>query len=63
MKPGTLCTINNKGDLAQNAPCSDFIGQPCEVVKRTKAGLIEVRLIRNPKRVMSFAPRNVEVME
>lgn len=61
-KPGTKCTINASGDITIDAPCREFIGQPCEVVKRTKGGLIEVRLITDRRRVMSFPPRNVEII-
>lgn len=63
MNPGDKCTINNHGGIDLNVPCRDFIGAPCEIVKRTKAGLIEVRLIQDRRRCMSFAPRNVDLIE
>lgn len=61
MKTGDKCTINGYGDLYMEVEARPFIGQPCEIVKITKAGLIMVRLIVNPKMVYSFARRNVDL--
>ena len=38
-----------------------FLGEPCEIVKVTKAGLIMVRLLANPKLTYSFPKRNVDL--
>lgn len=61
IEPGARCVINSSGDLYMDYDARPFIDQPCEVVKITKAGLVMVRLLADPKKVMSFAKRNVDV--
>jgi hypothetical protein len=62
-KSGTLCTLNELGDLYFNVESRDFIGAPCVIVKRTKAGLIQVALVENPNKTYSAPQRNVEISE
>jgi hypothetical protein len=56
--PGTPCTITRIGDLYMDAELRVLIGQPCEIVKRTKAGLIQVAF---NGRTYSVPQRNVMV--
>ena len=55
------CTINNDQDLWVESDARPFIGERCKVIKRTRAGLIQVALVSNPKEVYSFPQRNVDI--
>lgn len=56
--PGTLCTPINYGICVESRP---FINQVCRINKRTKAGLIQVMLERDHKRMYSFAQRDIDL--
>lgn len=56
--PGTLCTPINYGIDFDARP---FINQVCRINKRTKAGLIQVMLERDHKRMYSFAQRDIDL--
>jgi hypothetical protein len=60
MKPGTPCTLNTDADLWFEADARPFIGAACEVVKVCKSGLIQVRLMSDPRQVYSAPKRNVD---
>ena len=60
-EPGTECTLNRGGDLFMVFEARPFIGAPCVVVKRTKAGLVQVALKDDPKSTFSAPLRNIEV--
>jgi hypothetical protein len=62
-KPGRQCVVNGYGDIYCTYETREFIGQPCEIVKVTKAGLIMVKLNKNPKRVYSFAKKNIDLVD
>ena len=61
MNTGDKCTINQSGDIYMTYETRPFLGEPCEIVKVTKAGLIMVRLLANPKLTYSFPKRNVDL--
>lgn len=61
-KPGAACTINDLGDLYMEAEARKFIGAECEVIKMTKAGLVQVRLKADPRMVYSAPRRNVDLI-
>lgn len=56
--PGTLCTPINYGIDFDARP---FINQVCRINKRTKAGLIQVMLERDHKKMYSFAQRDIDL--
>lgn len=58
---GVRCTVNGLSDLFFDVEARDFIGQPCTVVKRTKAGLIQVALVDQPLKTYSVPQRNVDI--
>jgi hypothetical protein len=59
---GKLCTINRSGDLYMDADTRPFIGELCVILKRTKAGLIQVALEQDRKQVYSFPRKNVDIL-
>ncbi len=58
--PGTRCTLNENGDLFCHHEAREFIGAECVIVKKTKAGLIQVALKRDHKRTFSAPQHNVD---
>lgn len=56
---GSPCTVNRNGDLYMEYESREFIDAECEIVKKTKAGLIQVALKNNPKRFYSVPQRNI----
>lgn len=58
---GTPCTVNYTGDVYFDADCHDFLGKPCLIIKKTKAGLVMVRLRDNPHRTYTFKPKNITI--
>lgn len=60
-KPGTPCTVNASGDMALMCEARPFFNVPCVIVKRTKAGLIQVALAVDLRRTYSFPQRNVDL--
>jgi hypothetical protein len=58
---GAECTINGSGDLYMTYEARPFIGAACIIIKRTKAGLIQVQLKADPKMRYSFPERNVDI--
>ncbi len=57
---GTPCTVNMDGDLWFEMESREFIGAECIIVKRTKAGLIQVALKNNEKKVYSVSQGNID---
>lgn len=57
--PGQQCTLNRRGDLFMEHEARPFIDAPCVVVKRTKAGLVQVALKSDPRQTYSAPLRNV----
>ncbi len=57
---GTPCTVNMDGDLWVVAEAREFIGAECIIVKKTKAGLIQVALKNNEKKVYSVSQGNID---
>lgn len=60
-KPGAPCTVNASGDMALMCEARPFFNAPCVIVKRTKAGLIQVALAVDLRRTYSFPQRNVDL--
>ena len=56
---GAECTVNNDGDLFACYDAREFIDAECVIVKKTRAGLIQVALKNNPKRTYSVPQRNI----
>lgn len=56
----TLCTINRNGDLWMDHDAREFIEKPCKFLKITKAGLYQVALEADERKVYSFPKKNVE---
>lgn len=59
---GKLCTINASNDLRIDPEEAFFIGRVCRVVKITKAGLIQIELVSDTRKKMSFAKYNVDLI-
>lgn len=59
--PGQECTLNRHGDLFMVHEARAFIDAPCVVVKRTKAGLVQVALKSDPRQTYSAPLRNATV--
>lgn len=59
MKPGTECIVNGMFDLGIDPDAREFIGQECIFIKVTKAGLFQVALKDQPKKVYSMSKRNI----
>lgn len=57
---GTPCAVKAQSAewLAHNQ--LRFIGAPCVVVKRTRAGLIQIALARRPRHTTSMSQRFLE---
>jgi len=62
LEPGTLVRINRNGDLWMDVAARPFIGAQCNVVKVTKAGLVEVFVVGNPQLRHSFALSNIDLV-
>jgi len=58
---GHICTVNGKNDLYMDYAARPFIGMKCIILKQTKAGLISVALLSNPKKIYSFPQRNIDL--
>ena len=58
---GVECTVNNNGDLFVCYDAREFIDIECVIVKKTRAGLIQIALKNNPKRTYSVPQRNINV--
>jgi len=56
---GNECTVNKEGDLFVYYEAREFIGAECVIVKKTRAGLIQVALKDNLKRTYSVPQRNI----
>lgn len=56
---GLRCTVNGKGDLFVLHEAREFIDEECTIIKRTKAGLIQVCLKDKPKRTYSVPQKNI----
>lgn len=61
--PGRSCVVNSSGDLFFEYEARCFINQRCTIIKRTKAGLVRVSLVSDPKRMISLAQSNVDLVE
>lgn len=61
--PGAKCTVNSAGDLMMDKSDGFFIDKLCFIVKRTKSGLIEVRLWEDPTQRRSFPQKNITLLE
>lgn len=61
-KGGELCKVNSDGDLYFEYETRVFIGQECTIIKKTKSGLIQVRLNSNPKKVYSVPQQNIDLI-
>lgn len=59
---GRLCVIAGRSDLAFSFGARKFIDQKCVIVKRTKSGLIQVSLLIDPRKVMSFPQNNIDLL-
>lgn len=57
---GSPCTANRNSDQWFEYDSRPFIGKPCEIVKVTKNGLVNIKLV-GTKKVFSFSPNNVDV--
>lgn len=60
--PGEECTLNRSFDLFMEHEARAFIDARCVVVKRTKAGLVQVSLKSDPSKTYSAPLRNVTRM-
>ena len=60
-QPGRDCTLDRTGDLYCEYESREFIGEPCTIVKRTKAGLIQVALKKDPKKTYSAPQKNIVI--
>ena len=58
-EPGDRVTLNRLGDLWMDADSRPFIGAECQVLKVTKAGLIQVALSSDTRKTYSAAKSNV----
>ena len=58
-KPGKICTVNQDGDLWLIAEAKPFIDKVCVIVKRTKAGLIQVALLNDQRKTFSVGQKNI----
>ena len=56
---GDKCTVNSIGDLFFDYDSREFIGANCIFLKRTKSGLIQVKLESNPNKKNSFPLKNI----
>jgi len=59
---GLLVKINGSGDLAMESEARKFIDEHCVTIKQTKAGLVQVYLLSNPKKRISVPKSNVGVV-
>lgn len=59
--PGTPCSVNGSGDLMMDGDAKRLIGKPCEVVKVTKSGLVQVALASDRKTIASIPRRNIDL--
>lgn len=57
-EPGTKCTINTRQPM-YDITWRPWVDQPCVIVKRTKAGLIQVAKISDPKATVSVPQENI----
>lgn len=60
-KPGLKCKINSAGDLFFIDDAKKFIGQTCIIIKRTRAGLIQVCLESDHRQKISLPQKNVDI--
>lgn len=60
--PGVKVVINGRRNSMFDGDARPFIYQRCTIVKRTKAGLVQVSLDADPKRTYSFAQDNIDVL-
>ena len=56
---GASCIVNSSGDLFMVSSYRPFINKECTIIKRTKAGLIQVYLNSDPKRTVSVPQSNI----
>lgn len=59
--PGSHCIINEGKDLYFYVENRPFINQKCEIIKKTKAGLYQVKLLDGTDRTMSFPKYNIDI--
>ena len=59
MKKGNWCTLNSTGDLMMEAEAKPFINQLCIFIKVTRAGLYQVMLNSDRRKVYSAPKRNI----
>ncbi len=57
--PGAKCTVNGYRDLMMNREQGRFIDKPCVIVRRTKAGLIQVAMENDPTATTSVPQYNI----
>jgi hypothetical protein len=58
--PGTICTVNTRGDIYMSAEARPFIGARCIVIKITKSGLVQIALESNVNLKYSVPLSNIE---
>lgn len=61
MASGTPCTVNKSGDNWMDSDARLFIEKPCIFLKITKAGLYQVALAEDTRKVYSFPKKNVDI--
>lgn len=66
IEPGKSVTINSRNDLWMDIEARPYvttdINNPviCIFIRKTKAGLFQVRMLDLPKMTKSFPPKNVD---
>jgi hypothetical protein len=56
---GDVCMVSGRGDAGIDPDARPFFREPCLFVKRTKAGLMQVSLQSDPRKLYSFPSRNI----
>ncbi len=57
------CTVNDMYDLYMDTSARPFIGSDCIIIKKTKAGLIQVRLKSDRRMVISVPLKNITMTD
>lgn len=55
--PNRICVVSGRGDLAMSH--KEFVNKVCVIIKKTKSGLIQVRLRDNDRKIASVPQSNI----